>query len=98
MSRFAACALDTAGLEAQGRRYARLAADVERLERTPESLTVEFREGFDAPLLNEALAIERECCPFFVLELDDNERRLRAGVRADQHLPALDALADALGG
>src|ERR671935_216798 len=75
------CALDEAGLVAQRDRYARLAPDVMGVEREPEALLIEFREGFDRPLLEEALAVERECCPFFVFDFDENARRLRATVR-----------------
>ncbi|MFL5780040.1 MAG: hypothetical protein ACJ760_01890 [Thermoleophilaceae bacterium] len=90
------CALDRDGLETQGARYSRLAVAVTALQREPRSLTVEFDASVDRELLDQTLAIERECCPFFTLELDEQSRRLRASVsRADQ-APALDALAEAL--
>ena len=91
------CALDEQGVETQRDRYARLATDVDRLEREPEAVLIEFREGFDRRLLEEALAVERECCPFFRFQFDDKGRRLRATVREREQLPALDAMAHALG-
>jgi len=90
------CALDRDGLEAQRQRYARLAPDVQRLERRAEALVVEFREGFDRPLLDETLAIERACCPFFVFGLEEAERRLTAAVQTAGQLAALDALEQAI--
>lgn len=91
------CALDTAGLQHQGARYARLAPAVASLERNGRMLTVEFGASVDRRLLEQTLAIERECCPFFTLELDEAERRLRASVDDEDHAAALDALAAALG-
>ena len=57
---------------------------------------IEFREQFDRQMLEEALAVERQCCPFFLFEFDDSQRRLRATVREPEQLPALDAMARAL--
>jgi hypothetical protein len=93
----ATCALDEQGVETQRDRYARLAADVDRLEREPEAVLVEFREGFERRLLEEALAVEKQCCPFLLFQLDDKARRLRASVRELEQLPALDAMEHALG-
>ena len=90
------CALDEAGVKAQRARYARLAPAVKRVEREAEAVLIEFREDFDRKALERALAVERECCPFFLFELDTSARRLRATVRAPEQLPALDAMADAL--
>ena len=91
------CALDEAGVREQRARYASLAPSVTRLEREPEAVLVEFEEGFDRERLDQALAVERACCPFFEFEFDESERRLRTTVRDAEQLPALDALAHALG-
>jgi hypothetical protein len=90
------CALDEAGIQAQQARYADLAPCVTTLEREPEAVLVEFREDFDRDLLEEALAVERECCPFFQFHFEDSRPRLRVTVESEQ-LPALDAMAHALG-
>ena len=90
------CALDPAGLEDQGARYARLGRSVATAERSDASLTVEFGPDLDRELLERTLAVERECCPFFTLDYDESRRRLRASVSEPDHVPALDALADAL--
>lgn len=91
------CALDEAGVREQRARYAGLAPSVTRLEREAEAVSIEFHEDFDREALDQALAVERECCPFFQFEFDESERRLRATVREADQLPALDAMAHALG-
>jgi hypothetical protein len=90
------CALDEAGLREQRARYARLAPSVTRLQREAEAVLVEFHEDFDQETLDQTLAVERECCPFFQFDFDQSERRLRATVREAEQLPALDAMAHAL--
>jgi hypothetical protein len=90
------CALDESGAREQRARYARLSSDVTSLEREPEAVVVEFAEGFDRATLEEALAVERACCPFFRFDLEGSRRRLRVTVREPAQLPALDAIADAI--
>jgi hypothetical protein len=91
------CALDESGVVAQRDRYARLARAVQRVEREREAVLIEFRPGYDRSLLEEALAVERVCCPFFVFDLDEKRRLLRTTVRDPDQVPALDAIAQALG-
>jgi hypothetical protein len=91
------CALDEAGVREQRARYARLAPGVARVVREPEAVLIWFHGGFDRETLDQALAVERECCPFFQFEFDDSERRLRVTVREADQLPALDAMAHAVG-
>jgi hypothetical protein len=50
----------------------------------------------DRALLWEAVDVERACCPFFAIELD--ERTVVFAVADPAHDPALDAIADALRG
>ncbi|HKP88672.1 MAG TPA: hypothetical protein VJT75_01740 [Thermoleophilaceae bacterium] len=90
------CDLDEAGLRDQGARYARLAPSVLAVEREPRALTVRFGPDLDVDLLEEALAVERRCCPFFELDFEGRGRRLRASVSEAEHASALDALAAAL--
>lgn len=91
------CGLDEAGVREQRARYARLARSVTRLEREPEAVLVEFQESFDRGTLDAALAVERACCPFFQFDFDEVERCLRITVREAEQLPALEAMAHALG-
>lgn len=90
------CSLDADGLAAQRRRYARVSRAVAGSRRVPGELTVEFDPArLDRGLLEEALAIERACCPFFVLRLDGATLHVRV---AEPHQePALDAIVHLLG-
>ena len=91
------CALDEAGVREQRARYAHLAPAVIGLKREVEAVSIEFREDFDRRTLDQALEVERACCPFFQFELDESSRRLRITVRERDRLDALDALAYAFG-
>jgi hypothetical protein len=88
----ASCALDEAGQREQQARYARLANSVERVRRESDSLLIEFGPGLDFDALEEALAVERGCCPFFKFELDRRGRRLRTTVDDPAQVRALDAI------
>src|SRR5690349_20619269 len=90
------CALTEDGMREQRDRYARLSPATRRIERRADALIVEFEEGFDRSALDEALAVERECCPFFRLGYDEEARRLVVTVRDPEQLPALDAIAYAV--
>lgn len=91
------CALDESGVHEQRARYAHLAPSVTDLKREAEAVSVEFRESFDCRMLDQALEVERACCPFFQFELDEARRRLRITVREPDQLQALDAVAYAFG-
>jgi hypothetical protein len=86
------CALDESGQREQLARYARLAQSVERVGREAEALVIEFGPGLDVGGLKEALAVERECCPFFRFAFDPASRELRTTVDDPRKLPALDAI------
>jgi hypothetical protein len=92
----AQCELDGAGLAAQRDRYARLAAAVDGLDRRPGQLVVRFGPDVDTTLVEETLAVERSCCPFFRLAFDASARRLEIRVDRSDEDPALDALQFAL--
>ena len=90
------CALDADALAAQRERYARIAAARVASRREPGELIVEFDEArLDRALLEQTLAIERECCPFYDLRLDG--ARLSVRVAEPHQEPALDAIAHMLG-
>ena len=90
------CSLDAAGMRVQRERYARLAGEITGSRRVPDELTVDFDPArLDRALLEEALAVERACCPFLALRLDGATLRVRV---AEPHQePALDAIAHLLG-
>ena len=91
------CALDAGGLDRQRERYRRLSGSVVSVERAGHLLTARFGADLDRALLDEAIAIERECCPFFRIGFDEAERRLEVGVSDPALEDALDALAHGLG-
>jgi hypothetical protein len=91
------CALDEIGKRHQRARYALLASSVTGVDRQPEAVLIYFDCSLDHQTLQQALSVERECCPFFAFAFDEQSRRLRATVTNIDHVPALDALAHALG-
>jgi len=94
----AECSLDLNGAADQGRRYAAIGSSLERMDREPLRLTARFGPALDEKLLSEALAIERDCCPFFAIEYEGGSRRLSFSVADAEHGPALDAIEAALRG
>jgi hypothetical protein len=91
------CALDEAGLRLQLERYRRAGQGARLIEQTRRRLVVEVDEHVDGKLVEEAIAIERECCPFFALDWEAARRRLSVSVSRVEHEPALDAITFALG-
>jgi hypothetical protein len=90
------CALDEAGLRLQVERYRRAGAGARLVERTRRGLVVDLDEHVDTRLVEETIAVERECCPFFALAWEPGLRRLTVAVSQAEHEPALDAIAFAL--
>jgi hypothetical protein len=90
------CALDESGLRSQLERYRQAGRNARLVERTPRRLVADLDESVDAELVEEALAVERECCPFFVLTWEPDRRRLTISVSQAEHEPALHAIAFAL--
>jgi hypothetical protein len=73
-----------------------LAPYVRARSRSGRTLVVEFVDGFDREVLDEMVATERECCPFFDLAFDEDSRRLTVAVREPEHEPALAAISAVL--
>ena len=91
------CALNDTGLEEQQARQARLAPSVTNLERRGNALIFTFAEDFDRQALAEMVAVEEHCCPFFDFVFDEGGRELTVGVKQNEMLPALEAIASHLG-
>jgi hypothetical protein len=89
------CSLDRDGRARQIARYAELAPSVRRAARESLSLEVEFEPGYDRALLDELVAVERECCPFLDIEVGEARLRIAVGDHADS--PMLDVFTDVLG-
>jgi hypothetical protein len=90
------CSLDATGGARQGQRYAAAGRSLEWIERDGLRLEARFSPDLDRPTLEEALAVERECCPFFEIAYDVDARRLRFSVADESHAPALAAIEAAL--
>jgi hypothetical protein len=90
------CALDEQGIERQRERHRRLARSVVHMRRDQDLLVVDFARDFDRPALEELIAVERECCPFFTFSFDQHSRHLEVGVHDHRAASALDAIADGL--
>jgi hypothetical protein len=91
------CALDEAGLRLQLERYGRAGRGASLVDRTSRRLIVELDQRVDTSLVDDAIAVERECCPFFTLHWQAVTRRLTVSVANAEHEPALDGIAFALG-
>jgi hypothetical protein len=93
----ASCALDEAGLRIQLQRYRRPGHGARLIDRTSRRMVVELAPPVESRLVDELLAVERECCPFFTLDWRPDRRRLAVSVSEAEHESALDAIAFALG-
>jgi hypothetical protein len=91
------CALDEEGVAAQQARQARLAPSVTKLERLGDVVIFAFADGFDRQSLEEMVAVEEQCCPFFSFAFDEAARQLTVGVKRPEMQPALEAIASQLG-
>jgi hypothetical protein len=92
----AECRLDACGLQDQRERYARLGRQAAEVRRGSDELRVQFRADLDEELLEEAIAVENKCCPFFSFGYSPRRRLLTIGVADPKQEPALDAVAFAL--
>jgi hypothetical protein len=90
------CTLDESGLRSQLERYRQAGRNARLIERTPRRLVADLGEDVDTELVAQTIAIERECCPFFLLTWEPTQRQLTVSVSHDAHEPALDAIAFAL--
>jgi hypothetical protein len=90
------CSLDENGLRRQLARYRQAGAGARVIERSPRRLAVALDATVDPALIEQAIATERECCPFFELRWDPAARLLAISVAQREHEPALDAIAYAL--
>ena len=91
------CALSEAGLKAQHERMLALGPNVRDFKRLRDQVTIEFAPGYDRRLLEDTVAVEKECCPFFRFDFAPSERRLTVSVDDPEHRAGLDALQHALG-
>ncbi|MEA2472578.1 MAG: hypothetical protein QOE06_493 [Thermoleophilaceae bacterium] len=88
------CSLDSDGRAEQLARYAALAPSVRHVEREELSLAISFADDYDRALLDELVAVERECCPF--LQIDVADARLTISVAQHDDSPMLDVFTEVL--
>jgi hypothetical protein len=93
----ASCSLDEAGLSAQLARYRAVGEGARIIDRDRRRVVLRLSELVPDDLIQELVAVERGCCPFFVLDWRPRERRLLVAVSAIDEEPALEASAYALG-
>jgi len=91
------CALSEDGLRQQLGRYRQIGARARILDRTRRHVVIDLGEDVDTELVEQAIEIERECCPFFSIDWQRARRELTISVALAENEPALDAIAFALG-
>jgi hypothetical protein len=91
------CSLDEAGLRSQLARYRAAAQDASVLTRAERRLVVRVSEQVPDAVIEELVAVERVCCPFFEFDWQPARRQLAVAVTSAEHEPALDGIAFALG-
>lgn len=92
----AQCHLDPAGMRDQADRYRRLGMTMTSIERHDAELVAMFGGDLDEQLLEQTVAVEGDCCPFFEFDYQPAARRLAISVHQCDQRPALDALHYAL--
>jgi hypothetical protein len=90
------CALDESGARVQLERYREMGRGARMVSRNCRRLVVDLEPRVDGQLVDETIAVERECCPFFDLDWDPDRLQLTFSVSRTEHEPALDAIAFAL--
>jgi hypothetical protein len=91
------CSLDRASLDEQLGRYRAVGQDAVCLSRTETRLALTVNERVPNRAVDELIAVENRCCPFFALDWEPAHRRLAISVHAPEHAGALEAIVLALG-
>jgi hypothetical protein len=91
------CSLDAEGMSAQRERYRRAGEGARLLDRGPRRLAVGLRDDVELDQVEELIAVERDCCPFFEIDWDPGRGQLSFAVTRLEHEPALEAIAYGLG-
>jgi hypothetical protein len=66
------------------------------MRRVADVLAVDFARDLDRDALDELIAVEGECCPFFTFSFDAQTRHLEVGACDPEAAAVLDAIADGL--
>jgi len=93
----ASCSLDQDGLSAQLERYRAAGAGAQIVEQDSRRLVIRVSDQASTAAIEQLVAVERGCCPFFELDWEPDARVLGVAVSRAEHEPALGAIAAALG-
>ena len=93
----ASCSLDQDELGTQLARYRAAGDDAQVIHHDSRRLVIGVSDQVSTGSIDELVATERSCCPFFELDWDPEPRRLSIAVTRPEHEPALGAIAHALG-
>lgn len=89
-----ACSLDRCGARAQKQRCRAIAPFITSVRQEAMTVAVEFASDLDGTAVNEAIAVERQCCgPLLDFEFDRPARLLRVTAVGAAASPALDLIA-----
>jgi len=91
-----ACSLEKDDFRAQLARYRSAGQGAGIVELSPARLVVRVGANSDVSV-EELIAVERRCCPFFELKREPMERQLSISVSRREDERALEAIAHALG-
>jgi hypothetical protein len=86
------CTLDTDARAAQKARYREVGSAIRRVHREAAAVLVDFDATVNPTRLHDAVAIERQCCPFLCFDFDRVARRLTVTTADPALIPALDAI------
>ena len=92
----AACSLTEDELQAQIQRYRTVGQSAHTKRRVGMSIELGLGPQVSNELIEELVATERRCCPFFRLDWRPDERELVVAVASVEHRPALEQIASAL--
>jgi hypothetical protein len=92
----ASCDLDEVALAQQLGRYRAVGRDSALVARDAQRIVVDVGPAVPDALVDELVAVERGCCPFFELAWRPPGRRLTVAVHGAAHEPALSAIVAAL--
>lgn len=91
------CALDDQDLRAQRERYRLVGEGARVVARDERRVVMDLAAQVDATVVEQLVAVERDCCPLFELSWDAGQKRLAIWVARHEDEPALLAIESALG-
>ena len=92
----AGCSLSVDELAAQLERYREIGRFAAAVEHEPGRVVVRFAGAPPSALIEQALEVERGCCPFYEIDYQPAIQRLAISVDHPDRYPGVDAIAHAL--